>query len=310
MDLQDFCQSCQNLSEKEQSILPQFCLDVEKIFGQGEPNYQNEGKIISLFYGDSKKLGRSMFFYRKKLIKLFYEWLQRLDLIGKGTVEYVSSLTYGQIVASDTLAHYYFKSLDSVLKFINLVSHDPGGYEERFLPLKTVVILLWYGVDIAQIPFVKRADLNEGECSVAISNSNGGYCLKLEETYFSIIQKYANAFVIYGSVAGRRLTLSKSEYLMRTDCRFAQFGDHMTEKGVRRLIVDFDKVAERLGHSLSVIELRKNGVFCRAYQFDKEGIPVNQALEKGAQNTSVAITAGMVDLYLAWKQKNCEVTLN
>ena len=86
MNFAPFYERCQQLPESDKRWADAFCETVNKIFDGDETQFTNHSLICRLFYGKGKSVSKAQYYRKRKLVRMFYEWLYEQGLVQKDTL--------------------------------------------------------------------------------------------------------------------------------------------------------------------------------------------------------------------------------
>ena len=290
MDFTPFYEKCKELPENDRKWATVFCRNVDEVFGNSDAQLHNIDKVCALFYGYGNGLSKAQYYRKRKLVLMLYSWLLENGRIDRETYEKVATLRLEDVVRAEELNRYYFKSLDSALGFVSVVARVNGlSPDDDLLNIKSLVILLWHGVDLSDIINIKKKDVSE--TGVVI----GGNIVAIDEKYSSILAEFATTDIHNGFPSGKTQDYLPSSYLFRSS-KTAQ----MSTNNINCMLRRFNEEAKRYGHVLSVVALKQNGAFCRVKE---SGEDVKSKLSEILRCNHRAELYGYVHLYQGWKKK-------
>lgn len=291
MDYTNFYERCKQVPEKEIKFAETFCNLVEEIFAEENCSYLDIERISRLFYGHGSSLSKSQFYRQRKFILMFYGWLQEQGLVDQEGVDLVHSLKLGDVVLDYELNHYYFSSLDRALDFVRLIGAREGmGDYDDLLNIKTIVILTWHGVKLPELLEVKKGDLHPDVEAVTV----GERTVKLQTEYFNILRRFSELDMHKGFPSQKKQVYVASTYLMRSAKQ-----DCMSYNNAQKALQRFNAVAILYGKELSILNLRRNGIFVAAYQATDDKTVNTLIQELTACDTAFAF--GYKEFYGRWK---------
>lgn len=254
MDWQDFYTRCKKKYSNDRNLL--FMIEkFEKVYE--DEHFESNERFRNLFYS-SNKMCRKTFFNFKKYAVEFYEWLYEQGRVTLEQKELVSSLTYEDVMSSEEIDRYYFKSLHDVM---SLIDSAQSRLKENcdISILKTVSVLSWYDYSMEAMIDLKKDNLNKNRNSIIYSGAE----TIVEEEYMSILSDYAEQ-KSYISSAGKVFYYVPSSYLLRTN-RSEQVNPNIIYQNIKKLN---SVLGEYFGKNISLVSLRNNGEFYRIYTYN------------------------------------------
>lgn len=296
MDFTPFYEKCKELPDNERRWATVFCRHVDEVFGNSDAQLHNIDKICTLFYGYGSGLSKAQFYRKRKLVMMLYSWLFENGRIDLTLYNSVAALRLEDVIRVEELNRYYFQSLDSALGFVSVVARmNNMSPDHDLLNVKSLVILLWHGVDLNDITNIKKNDvLFDG---VVMRNGDRDRFVQIEAKYTGVLAEFASTEIHNGFPSGKVQEYLPSSYLFRSS-RVAQ----MSANNINCMLRRFNEDAEQYGHTLSVVALKKNGIFCKVYESqDKERI--SEKLQEILQCNHRAELYEYVHLYQGWERK-------
>lgn len=292
MDFTPFYEKCKELPENDRRWAAAFCHDVDDVFGGNDTQLHNIDKICSLFYGRGSGLSKAQYYRKRKLVLMLYSWLLENGRIDPKLYDAVAALKLEDVVRVEELNRYYFKSLDSAIGFVSVVAAANGlSQDHDLLNVKALIILLWHGIDLNDIVNIRKKDVSE--IGVVI----GDELVEIDKKYASILIEFATTDIHNGFPSGKVQDYLPSSYLFRSS-RVAQ----MSANNVNCMLRRFNEVAELYGHTLSVVALKKNGIFCRVHE-SKDERSLSARMREVVQCNHRAELYEYVHLYQGWEKK-------
>ncbi len=291
MDYSAFYDRCQQLPEKDKQWVDAFYRTVVETFDEEIPQYSNLNRICRLFYGRGASLSKSQYYRQRNFVRMFYDWLKEQGAVDETVVQQVYALQLKDVVSDYELTRYYFKDLDGVLDFVKLVgSMKDLGTSDDLLNIKTIVILTWYGVKLSEMLTIKKSDLYSSTNSVMV----GERTIKLTTEYFNILRRFAELDMHKGFPSQKKQVYVYSTYLMRSAKQ-----EQMSPNNVQKALSRFNAVAVDYGKELSILNLRRNGIFSAVHQAEDDRT-VNTLIQE-LINCDTAFAFGYKEFYERWK---------
>lgn len=291
MNFEPFYTQCQQLPEKDRKWVDAFYRTVTGVFDEEHPEFQNPDRICRLFYGKGTSISKAQYYRKRNLVRMFYDWLYQQGAIDKQLVEDVYKLQLKDVVTDYELSHYYFKDIDDVLGFVSKVGAVKGLNEPNdMLNFKTIVILTWYGADLQEMLSIQKSDLNRDSHTVTAGNK----VLNLTAECMDILCRFADIDIHKGFPSQKQQVYAASPYLMRSSKQA-----HMNPNNVQCAVRRFNLVAADYGHEISILNLRKNGIFRQVYD-SSDGKTVNTLIQE-ITGCDTAFAVGYKEFYERWK---------
>lgn len=255
MNLEQFCAQCKSTEGKDRRWAEAFCETLDGLFDDN--NFEDMGKVCSLFYGKGTGLSKAQYYRKRKYVIALYDWLRDCGAVSEEFAKRVVSLKIEDVVSEDELSLYYFRNLDSLLGYIRLVGLTFGMREnDDLLIVKSIAILSWHGVDLDEIVTIRKSDLKVGDKTLPLYGENPR-TIQLEDEHFKILTAFAESKTYRSFPARRESSYQPSAYLFRSDKQ-----DRLTSNSLRCTLKRFNFEAKEVGQLLSVIAMKKNGIFC------------------------------------------------
>lgn len=293
MNLSLFYSECQSLPENERRWVDAFYKTVVDTFGEQDQSFSDLHKVCSLFYGNhSSKLCKAQYYRKRKLVLELYTWLAKKNEVSDDFLEQVRNLKLQDVVSNAELYLHYFKDLDAALNFITKVGMTKGlGDYDDLLPIKAITILTWHQVATSELLDMKKSDLKIQDNAVAI----GDRVIQLDEKYFNILRRFSELDVHKGFPSQKMQVYVSSNFLMRSSKRI-----NLCQNTLQKTLERFNTVAVEHGKELSLVSLRRNGVFSQAYASASDDKTSNSIIQE-ILGCDTAFAYGYKELYERWK---------
>lgn len=293
MDLSVFYNECQLLPSNEKQWVDAFYKTVVDVFGEDEQDFLDLHKVYYLFYGSrSSKLSKAQYYRKRKLILTLYDWLARQGAVTDHFLERVRSLKLQDVVSNNELILHYFKNLDEALNFVAVVGSYKGlGNYDDLLFIKSVVILVWHQVATSELLSLHKSDLKADTHTVTLEDRS----IQLDVKYFDILKRFAELDVHKGFPSCRKQVYLSSQFLMRSSQRA-----NLCHNNLQKALERFNAVAVDYGKELSLVSLRRNGIFSKVYfESDHSKTPSSRFQELIGCDSAFAF--GYKEFYERWK---------
>lgn len=292
MNFDLFYERCQQLPENDKKWADTFCATVLDVFDDDEPNFDDFGLICRLFYGKGKSVSKAQYYRKRKFVHLLYEWLYEQGVIRQDTLDRVYSLRLGDVVTDYELAHYYFEHLDDALDFVRTVGMSQGlGNYDDLLNIKSIVILSWYQVELSQLQELHKSALHSETHTVSVGEKQ----IQLTIEHFNILKRFAELDVHRGFPSQKQQIYMSSPFLMRSAKQIS-----LSPNNIQKAIQRFNSVAVEHGKELSILNLRRNGIFSQVYAAGDEKTANTLIQELTGCDTAFAF--GYKEFYERWKR--------
>ena len=292
MNFEPFYMQCQQLPEKDEKCIDLLYKTISEVFGGDKPQFGSPDKICKLFYGKGRSVSKSQYYRKRKIIKLFYDWLYEQGAVDKETVRRVYDIQLDDVVTDYELSRYFFKDLNEVLEFIRMVGTSQGFDDpDDLLNIKAIVILLWYGVELSEIVGIKKSDLNRNDNTVKVGQKS----FPIEPEHMSMLCRFSDIDIYKGFPSQKQQVYVSSPYLLRSAKQ-----PLMIPNNVQCAFRRFNLVASQFGRELSVLNIRKNGVFWRVYTRDDNTKSINNIIIE-LTGCDTAFAFGYKKIYERWK---------
>lgn len=291
MIFEPFYERCQQLPENDKRWIDTFCATIADVFGDDEPNFENFGLVCRLFYGKGKSVSKAQYYRKRKFVHLFYEWLYEQGTVHKDTLNRVYSLRLGDVVTDYELAHYYFENLDDALDFVRTVGITQGlGNYDDLLNIKAIVILSWYQVELSQLQELHKSALRPETHTVFVGEKQ----IQLTIEHFDILKRFADLDVHRGFPSQKQQIYMSSPFLMRSAKQIS-----LSPNNIQKAVQRFNSVAVEHGKELSILNLRRNGIFSQVYAAGDE--KTANTLIRELTGCDTAFAFGYKEFYERWK---------
>ena len=291
MNFDPFYERCQQLPENDKRWTDAFCATVSDVFIGDEPNFESLGLICRLFYGKGKSVSKAQYYRKRKFVHLFYEWLYEQGVVQQDTLDKVYSLRLGDVVTDYELTHYYFENLDDALDFVRAVgiSQGLGGYDD-LLNIKSIVILSWYQVDLMELQELHKSALQPETHTVLVGEKQ----IKLKIEHFNILKRFAELDMHRGFPSQKQQIYMSSPFLMRSAKQVS-----LSPNNIQKAMQRFNSVAVEHGKELSILNLRRNGIFSMVYA-SRDAKTANTLIQE-LTGCDTAFAFGYKEFYERWK---------
>lgn len=290
MEYEFFCQKCKEIEEHERGAEGWFYNTAASEF-DGDLNFSAREHIVGLFYGENSKLGRALYQRRKRIICLLYDWLYSQGEIEEAFAKWVHEVQYSDIISEREIMRFYFADLDEVLNYIAAVGRSVGMSDESdLLNIKTIAILAWHGLDVDEMLNLKKSDLLVADSIIKFNGQEISVCPR----HMKILSLFAKTDRHCGFPTQRSQNYKDSIYLMRS-----AYQDHMTPNNIWCMLRRFNVVGADYDMELSVLCLRRCGLFRRIYD-EKSEKSINTLIQREIQ-CDTAFAVGYKELYEKWK---------
>ena len=292
MNFNPFYERCQLLPDRDKKWVDTFFETVTKLFDGDEPQFANRGLICGLFYGKGKSVSKAQYYRKRKLVRMLYEWLYEQGAVEQTVLEEVSSLRLRDVVTDRELSHYYFKDLDDVLDFVHIVggAKGLGGYDD-LLNVKAVIILSWYQVELLELQELHKSALQPETSTVLVGEKH----IKLAVEHFNILKRFAELDIHKGFPSQKQQVYMSSPFLMRSAKQIS-----LSPNNVQKAIQRFNSIAVEYGKELSILNLRRNGIFSQVYAAGDE--KTTNTLIQELTGCDTAFAFGYKEFYERWKR--------
>lgn len=292
MELSAFYEDCQKLPDNEKQWVDAFYNTVIDIFGEDNQVFENRDNVCKLFYGRSFTLSKAQYYRKRNLIRKLYDWLLAHRAVSEEFHKEVYNMQLYDVVSDTELYRYYFKNLDEVLDFVTLVGASSGmGTYDDLLNIKSIVILSWYQIDLAEMCELKKSALQSRTHSVLFNEK----LIPLEVDHYRVLERFAALDIHKGFPTMKIQTYVGSPYLMRSARKgFLNMGN------IQNAIQRFNYIAADYGKEISALNLRRNGVFYNVYSSTDE--KTANALIQELTGCDTAFAFGYKEFYGRWKK--------
>lgn len=292
MNFEPFYERCQHLPDSDKKWADTFFETVTRLFDGDEPQFANHSLICGLFYGKGKSVSKAQYYRKRKLVRMFYEWLYEQGAVEQTVLEEVSSLRLRDVVTDYELSHYYFKDLGDVLDFVHIVGRSEGLDEyDDLLNIKAVVILSWHQVGLLELQELHKSALQPETHTVLVGRKQ----IQLTIEHFNILKRFAELDVHRGFPSQKRQIYMSSPFLMRSAKQVS-----LSSNNIQKAIQRFNSVAVEHGKELSILNLRRNGIFSQVYAAGDEKTANTLIQELTGCDTAFAF--GYKEFYERWKR--------
>ena len=291
MNFDPFYERCKQLPENDKRWAGTFCETAAYLFSEDEPNFQDVGLICRLFYGKGKSVSKAQYYRKRKFVYLFYEWLCEQGVVQQETLDQVYALRIGDVVTDYELTHYYFENLDGALDFVRTVGMNQGlcDYDD-LLNIKSIVILSWYQVELSQLQELHKSALQPETHTVLVGEKQIQFTIE----HFNILKRFAELDVHRGFPSQKQQIYMSSPFLMRSAKQIS-----LSPNNIQKAIQRFNSVAVEHGKELSILNLRRNGIFSQVYAAGDEKTANTLIQELTGCDTAFAF--GYKEFYERWK---------
>lgn len=292
MDFSVFYAQCQSLPESERQWVDAFYNTVDEAFGE-EQDFENLHKVCRLFYGrETSKLSKAQYYRKRKLVIKLYDWLEEQGAVSHDFVRTIHDLKMKDVLSESELRLHYFKNLNEALNFITRVGMSKGlGEYDDLLFIKSIVILAWYQVSVTEMVGLHKSDLIQQTNEVVVGNKK----IQIKNEYFAILRRFAELDMHKGFPSHKMQVYASSKFLMRT-----AKNSEVCPNNIAKTLSRFNAVAIDHGKELSILSLRRNGVFSQVYDSMSEDKSVGVLIKEICQ-CDTAFSYGYKEFYEKWK---------
>lgn len=258
---------------------------------QSDADFNDHNVITLLLLEDRAKTNASTFFYQKKFIYELYKCLHGSNVVSDESLSFVKGISKASAETDLLVKTFYFRSLDALFNFIDVVSFSNNGDKTSFQTMKAAIALVWCGLKTEDISRITKNMLNTG----TLVPEDHGYIFldQNQTTVLSFLRKYSNATEYTEINTHKTKEYKTGEYLLRTGR-----SQVVTTNGIRVFIRDFNKLALPFGKKISIVEIQKNALFCK---MKREGVSTESVrcyLEMAGYESSTA--RRLADRYFVW----------
>ena len=292
MNLSAFYDECQTLPENERQWVDAFYKTVLEVFGEDHQSFEERDKVCKLFYGNSSSLSKAQYYRKRNLVRRLCDWLVTQGAMSEDFRKEVYALQLQDVISNVELSHYYFKDLDEVLDFVTLVGLFKGmGELDDMLNIKTIVILSWYQVDLNEMQNLHKSALQLETNTVLVGEKK----IQLTIKHFNILRRFAELDVHRGFPSQKQQIYLSSPFLLRSAKQMS-----LSPNNIQKAIQRFNSVAVEHGKELSILNLRRNGIFGQVYAAGDEKTANTLIQELTGCDTAFAF--GYKEFYERWKR--------
>lgn len=292
MNLSIFYDECQTLPDNERQWVDVFYRTVIDVFGEENQNFANLSKVCLLFYGKSSTLSKAQYYRKRNLIRKLYDWLVKQGAVSENFAQKVYDLKLQDVVSDGELYRYYFQDLDGALDFVRVVGQSEGLSEyDDLLNIKAIVILTWHQVDLSELQELHKSALQLETHTVLVGEKQ----IQLTIEHFNILKRFADLDVHRGFPSQKQQIYMSSPFLMRSAKQIS-----LNPNNIQKAIQRFNSVAVEHGKELSILNLRRNGLFSQVYAAGDEKTANTLIQELTGCDTAFAF--GYKEFYERWKR--------
>lgn len=259
----------------------------------GKPaKFQDIDVACRLFYGKSENMSKATFYRNRVLVRALYDWLYEQGAVSEKMRQAVYALQLRDVISDHELSLHYFRNLDEALNFVEMIGvHQGLEGKDDMLNYKAMVVLAWHGIELQQSLSIRKADIYRESKSVVCCDK----VFHFEEKYFNIICRFADIDVHKGFPSGKTQFYCDSPYLMRSAKQ-----ERMNMNSLKCALQRFNGISKSYNKALSILALRRNGIFSRIIN-SKDEKCVNALIREEIQ-CDTAFACGYKELYERWKQ--------
>lgn len=235
------------MQRNKDTILSTLRSRVDAIFGgDSKASPDDRDNIALLFTGSRGGISTSQAIQIKAYVTDLYRWLERHGEISKETLEFVEGLSVDDVMSFGNFEFSFFGSLDSILNFIDLVYRKRAYMRRcRQSPVKTIAILAWYGVGVAEMPTLTIGDMSDRNHSINTISKE----IVLSQEHYKVLKK---------SVTEDSDRWSSSDRLLRN-----RKSSVMTPASIRQALKAFNVYGSELGKVLHCSDIARSGFMSR-----------------------------------------------
>ena len=301
IDFELFLNECNNLASYDMLSAKLLCRRAGEIFAYND-DYSLPDNIYKLFYSSDKSgLSKSQFYKLKKIVTLFYQWLNKKRVVSRAVVNFVDNIKLEDVISVNEISICYYRNLDEVINFISMVGRKKGlSGDDDLLNIKCVSVLAWHGIRIQQMPDLLLSDMRDDSFSIEVSNQNGKHSSVYLDKYYGHIKRLSLITEYRGFPSGKLERLPSSEFLFKSPRN-----DFLSANGISHLIERFNQEAYVLfNKKISLSALYRNGVLFKMYELEKErGLDISKgSLVKELIDCDRPFAFGYAKLFGKWKE--------
>lgn len=291
MNLSAFYDECQKLPDNERQWIDVFYKTVLEVFGEDNQSFEDRNKVCKLFYGKSFSLSKAQYYRKRNLVRNLYDWLAEQGVVSEDFRKEVYELRLQDVVSDAELYRHYFKDLDEALNFVTFIGSINGmGEPNDMLNIKAIVILSWYQVDLDELLELRKTDLHPETNTVVVNERP----IQLAVKHFDVLKRFAEIDVHKGFPSQKKQIYMSSPFLIRSARQIS-----LNQNNIQKAIQRFNVVAAEYGKELSILSMRRNGVFSQVYASgDKKTV---NTLIKELLGCDNAFAFGYKEFYERWK---------
>lgn len=261
----------------------------------------NRDKVPYLFFGrnnlgKNNSLSRSKYFSIKKILGCVLDYFSLQEELAIPSFENLSEMIS---------AKKFFKNLQEVLVAIEKASIISMGknynQETAATNLKCICILGWHGFSYADMSSCLGSDLHRDTDHFYVNK--GEEQIEIKGSEYEQLTSFDEACKTQGYPSGRTIYYKKTEYLFKTMPTGATPDGKVPVDTFKTIVKNFNS-NNPLGVSLSINDLRKNGIFEKVYKRNNQ-LSAREELSKYV--TDITKLSFWVKEYNTWVKFVAEV---
>jgi hypothetical protein len=159
------------------------------------------------------------------------------------------------------------------------------------LNIKAIIILSWYQVELSELQELHKSALQPEAHTVLVGEKQ----ITLTIEHFNILKRFAELDIHKGFPSHRAQVYVSSPFLMRSAKQVS-----LQPNNIYQAIQRFNAVAVDYGKELSILNLKRNGIFSRVHNADDDDKTAN-ALIQELTGCDTAFAFGYKEFYERWK---------
>ena len=223
-----------------------------------EYNDLTKQDLIDMFSELTLMSANSFYTYKSK-INDFMKWMKEQGYGSEQVLKNLSDVQFTDINRSGFYNTYYFRDYDDLFNTIDVVFKQRGTEFDTF---KSAALLVWFGIDIKDVPQILKNDLDEDEGTIIHPGTKEKIKLPANAVY--LLARYRDAQT-YDSrkFGGRALTYVDSQYLFRS-----YKNAYFTTKQINYFSISANNVAEEFGKIFQWNKIYLSGIYNRIYEYE------------------------------------------
>lgn len=212
-------------------------------------------------FSQLKILSTNSFESYKSKVGDFMKWMYENGHSTDQQLKEIRDVSYTDLSRRDYFDTYYFRDFDDLYDTMDKAFDGRGTEFDTF---RAAAILVWFGIELKELPEMLKKDILEDECCVIHPVTKEKF--PLSRLAVDFLAKYRDADNYDSSkFGGTVMVYVATQYLFRT-----YKNAHMTYKDLSYTSNVVNKLAEEIGKTFNWKTIYLSGIYYRIFQYEQE----------------------------------------